>query len=278
MASITESIREAIRVPHSAVNRMNSDHIRGCLIGERRSRPLYALGFSCYTEMYLGFEAAWTALTNAEYGPGTIGGPRHMDDPGYSARIATLCTLLRVEGLPRTARLKADIKRLRSDPVTARLVADRPHGKTYEDIRRRIMNAPHKLLAYAWVLYSALFNGGHFIRRQLLKAGPGFWGLSDDEDITSFPEPLSFWSVSDDSTFRDQFKSRANEAGSLLTAEERQDVVEESVSILCRCKEMTDDLVERTAGWLVSGSDVADCRDVTRLDTADSHTTIANQV
>ena len=257
---------------------MNSDHIRGCLIGERKSRPFYALGFSCYAEMYLGFEAAWTELTNVEYGLGTIGCTRHTEDHEYNARIAKLGTLLAVEGLPRTARIEADIKRLRSDPATARLVTDWPLGKTYEDIRCRIINAPHKLLAYAWVLYSALFNGGHFIRRQLLKAGPEFWGLSDEEDITSFPEPLSFWSVNDDPAFRDQFKSRANEAGSLLTADERQDVVEESVSILCRCKELTEELAERTTNWLVYESDVADIRDATRLNTSDSYMTIANSV
>ncbi|GAB1201446.1 hypothetical protein APSETT445_000020 [Aspergillus pseudonomiae] len=171
---------------------MNSDYICGCLIGERKSWPFYALGFSCYAEMYLGFEAAWTELTNAEYGLGTIGGSRYMEDPEYSARIATLGMLLAVEGLSRTARIEVDIKRLRSDPVTARFVADWPLGKTYEDIRCCIMNAPHKLLAYAWVFYSALFNGGHFIRRQLLKAGPEFWGLSNNKDIISFLELLSF--------------------------------------------------------------------------------------
>ncbi|KAF5857597.1 heme oxygenase [Aspergillus alliaceus] len=263
MAGITARIKEAIRVPHMEVNRMNSARILQCLIGEKRSLSLYALGFSYYAEMYFGFEEVWQELEDigawvAEY-------PCSSSSPSYEERISRLSVLLNMGDLHRTERLKADISRLHSDPGVARLMIDELHTmRIKDDIKSRIRENPHKLLAYVWVLYSALFNGGRFIRRQIVKAGPEFWGLTtEDEDIESFPAPLSFWSVSDDPNFQEGFKSRVNEADKLLTAIERKDVVDESVWIICRCKQLTVVLDERTKNYISSEHSEVDDRDAT---------------
>ncbi|KAF7586857.1 heme oxygenase [Aspergillus hancockii] len=174
MAGITARIKEAIREPHMEVNRMNSARILQCLIGEKRSLSLYALGFSYYAEMYFGFEEAWQEVENigswvAEY-------PCSSSSPSYEERISKLSTLLNMSDLRRTERLNTDTSRLHSaDPEVARLVINELHTvRIKDDIKSCIMENPHKLLAYVWVLYSALFNGGRFIRRQILKAGPEF--------------------------------------------------------------------------------------------------------
>jgi hypothetical protein len=246
------------------VNRMNSARILQCLIGEKRSLSLYTLGFSYYAEMYFGFEEVWQELEDigswvAEY-------PCSSTSPSYEERISRLLVLLNMGGLHRTERLKADISRLHSsDPGVARLVINELHTmQIKDDIKSRIRENPHKLLAYVWVLYSALFNGGRFIRRQIVKAGPEFWGLApEDEDIESFPAPLSFWSVCDDPSFQEGFKSRVNEADNLLTAIERKDVVDESVWIICRCKQLTEELDKRTKNYKGSGHSEVDDRDAT---------------
>ncbi|KAE8372667.1 heme-binding peroxidase [Aspergillus bertholletiae] len=264
MAEITTRIKEAIRVPHMEVNRMNSARILQCLIGEKRSLSLYALGFSYYAEMYFGFEEAWQELEDigswaAEY-------PCSPSSPSYEERISRLSVLLNMGDLHRTERLNADISRLHSsDPSVARLVINELHTmRIKDDIKTRIRENPHKLLAYVWVLYSALFNGGRFIRRQIVKAGSEFWGLTtEDGDIESFPAPLSFWSVSNDPNFQEEFKVCVNKADKLLTATESNDVVDESVWIIRRCKQLTEELDERTKKYIGSGHREVDDRDAT---------------
>ncbi|KAB8227893.1 biliverdin-producing heme oxygenase [Aspergillus alliaceus] len=229
------------------VNRINSARIVQCLMGEKKSLSLYTIGFSYYAVMYFGFEEVWQELENtgswvAEY-------PCSSSSPSYEERISKLSTLLNMDYLHRTERLKADISRLYStNPDIARLVINELQiMRIKDDIKSCIRENPHKLLAHVWVLYSALFNGGRFIRRRIVKAGTDFWGLTtEDEDIKSFPAPLSFWSVSDDPSFLERFKNRVNRADKLLTVTERKDVVDESVWIICKCKQLTEDLDKRT--------------------------------
>ncbi|KAE8397086.1 hypothetical protein BDV37DRAFT_292511 [Aspergillus pseudonomiae] len=242
MTGITAMIKAAIRVPHMEVNRMNSARVLQCLSGEKRSLGLYTLGFSYYAEMYLAFEEAWRDLRDwiVKY-------PCSSTSPTYEKRISDLLKLLSMVDLYRTERLIEDLRRLHSSyPAMTNLTTNESHDMHIKDvIKRRINENPHKLLAYVWVLYSALFNGGRFIRQVILKAGPGFWGLTTDDEIQSFPPPLSFWAVNNDPEFHEAFKSRVNEAGELLTLHERQDVIQESVWILHRCKELTEELDER---------------------------------
>jgi hypothetical protein len=248
------------------------------MIGEKRSLAFYALGVSYYAEIYFGFEEAWKELENIR---SCATQPSHYpSDSACEKKIGELSALLSMDELRRTGRLKADIEWLCSyHPVIAHLVAEGMHArKIREEIQCWIMERRHTLLAYVWVLYSALFNGGQFIRRQIIRAGPKFWGLTTIDDISSFPEPLSFWSVNDEPAFRDKFRSRVNEAGNLLTNKEKDDVIAESVWIILRCKEITEELDERTINWLASGPNVADGQSTTPLNTPNTPATITKEI
>ncbi|KAI9042158.1 biliverdin-producing heme oxygenase [Aspergillus affinis] len=251
MTDITARIKEATRVPHGEVNHMNTDRIRKCLTGEKKSLVAYAVGFSFYAEIYLGLEEAWREIDASA--PSDSESSEDTGVSAYQNKIWQLSELIRMDSLNRTERLQADLACLRSlDPAIARLT-DRELNNTHirEDVRSRIREKPHRLLAYAWVLYQALFNGGRFIRRQLIKAGPKFWGLpeEDDEGLASFPPPLSFWHVPDDPNYPQEFRCRVKEAEGLLTTAETDDVIEESVGIICRCKALTEELDKRGAGF-----------------------------
>lgn len=56
-------------------------------------------------------------------------------------------------------------------------------GSFVSHIRRSFENRPHNIIAYAWVLYMALFSGGRFVRATLEAAGPVFW--------TRVPDPIA---------------------------------------------------------------------------------------
>lgn len=151
--------------------------------------------------------------------------------------------------LPRTRFLQADLSLLRSmDPHDQRL----PRSGGYEiemknDIYQRIMKKPHLLVAYTWIMYSAILFGGREICAQLRKAGPEFWGLSV-ADLTSgrTPPPLSFWKIDDYMTVRTKFRERVLKADALLTSQERREILDESGEIFHKFKLMTTSLDEDT--------------------------------
>ncbi|KAF7558687.1 hypothetical protein G7046_g5486 [Stylonectria norvegica] len=136
-----------------------------------------------------------------------------------------------------------------------------------QHIQRAIESRPHVLLAYSYILFMALFAGGRFIRASLESAGPCFWervpspvrpnlhncqrhaaktserasGLSDDEipendfhSHASHTMPLRFFHFPtpvDGEDLKQEFKQRLADSEALLTAHEKQDIVQEAVCI-----------------------------------------------
>ncbi|KAK7905651.1 hypothetical protein LTR67_000374 [Exophiala xenobiotica] len=105
---------------------------------------------------------------------------------------------------------------------------------------------PYVLLAYAWAMYLALFNGGRWIRRQLVSAGSNFW--------KGDAFPLSFWDFGngsgeneEDEALKLRFKDSLLAASSLLTEAEKEDVIEEAKRLFDMCSEMVLFLDEAVA-------------------------------
>ncbi|KAJ5110656.1 hypothetical protein N7532_001191 [Penicillium argentinense] len=231
-------LRKAIKEPHAAIHRLNLSRIALCLPPQVHEPYLYKLGISRYAELYYGLEEAWVSC---------------MDDPADwicdwsdeialdevfavaddKHRVQRLLRLLYIPELPRTRVLDADLCLLRSlSPCDQVSVSENVWGEIRKDIFQRIMQKPHLLVAYTWILYSAILFGGREIRSQLLKAGPEFWGLSVTDFASSrTPAPLSFWNIDDDIAVRARFRHRIARADRLLTNQERQDVLDESAEI-----------------------------------------------
>ncbi|KAL9616890.1 MAG: hypothetical protein Q9160_008279 [Pyrenula sp. 1 TL-2023] len=101
---------------------------------------------------------------------------------------------------------------------------------------------PHNLIAYSWIMYMALFNGGRWIRGQLQSAGPTFWGVAPDDDGI---DCLSFWDfdgTEDGEDIKRDFKQRIEDITELLSDEERIDIVQEAVRIFQMCQGLVDHL------------------------------------
>lgn len=91
-------------------------------------------------------------------------------------------------------------------------------------------------------MYLAIFNGGRWIRSQLLSTTctSPFWpnGVSPEDCLT-------FWHFDGDQDgedIKDDFKARYEVAAAQLTEMERQDVVEEAVEIFKLCARIVEDL------------------------------------
>lgn len=116
-------------------------------------------------------------------------------------------------------------------------------------IHQSVQERPHVLLAYAWVLYMALFSGGRFIRATVCRVHPGFWASSlrplrgdddngdrsqessEDTDEDAPPAPVQFFTFDGPNGGDDiklAFKKRLAEAETLLTDAERDDVTVEA--------------------------------------------------
>lgn len=109
---------------------------------------------------------------------------------------------------------------------------------------------PHVLIAYAWVMYMALFNGGRWMRSELSAAGDTFWGpppqpLVDERDKGGSDEALNFFRFDgshDGEVVKNDFKTRLSEMEVLLKAEERRDIVREAQVIFVRCALLVEEL------------------------------------
>lgn len=234
------------------VNQLNTARIPLCLPPQANTSGLYTLGFSRYAQIYLGFEEVWQSIIGdyEDWSTATEIG----DDPTIFSsdeeRVKAILRFLYMPELYRTRRLESDLAALNSlDPGFASLGLGEDNAGTEfrQYIKQRISENAHLLVAYIWIMYQALFNGGRFIRGQLLKAGPEFWGLSPKEmDPANFPSPLSFWCVEDDDAVRMEFKRRVLKADKILTETERREILDEALEIFRRCRLLTLQLGEQT--------------------------------
>lgn len=126
-------------------------------------------------------------------------------------------------------------------------------------IRNVVRQRPHVLLAYAWCYYMAVFSGGRWIRAQLMNAGEGFWREKDTKDsgnrTSEKPSQaplqergMALWNFdggSDGEDIKAEFKRKLAEADTLLTVEQRQDIVDEAKAIFKFSALLVEELDEK---------------------------------
>ena len=110
--------------------------------------------------------------------------PPLVHTPKVCSRTHSLLSHLQLPGLLRAGRLRADIRILTGTPedkIEEQLETVSQNGRLAAFIahtKQSIETNPHVLLAYAWVLYMALFSGGRYLRALLQGAsglGSDFW-------------------------------------------------------------------------------------------------------
>lgn len=202
---------------------------------------LYAHGLSFILPIYATLESSLLHATSSS-----------IPDP----RTASILRQLRIPELERTLRIQNDLALL-GTPTQVRDNAEDNHPPSLRSFLQHITavstSKPHLLLAYTWILYLALFSGGRYLRAQLRSANAETWHLSpDDRDA-----PLQFWCFAGDRDGEDikaDFKAKFRGSETLLTSEERREVVDEGVVVMNRMLEVVRE-IEATVGPLRKEAD-----------------------
>lgn len=169
-------------------------------------------------------------------------------------------------GLWRTEAIKADLRHLSKSLCIELKGVDGVRTEDtslFEHIQKVTTERPHTLIAYAWIMYMAIFSGGRWIRQQLLQPGLSFWHVSGDTGDPKFgdsqnPVPgfslFYFEGEKDGEDVKADFKARLEMAEALLSEKERREVTEEAHVIFDMCI----GLVDKLDNELATPSGVAD--------------------
>lgn len=262
--TLSDEINAATRTPHTLLNNLITSRLPLALPPHASDSKPYATGIHHFSYIFLTFESLWADLVASVPTPETQSPPTSpllsyllvnpydspepfTDVPSPPPSLIRFLADLRPKGLARSARVKRDLGYLldMSSTDLSVLLSQYPGPKVAEfcaHIRSVVRQRPHVLLAYAWCYYMAVFSGGRWIRGQLMNAGEGFWRREDGGDQGSGNAPqlplqdkgMALWNFEGDNDGDDikaEFKRRLAEADTLLSLEQRQDIVEEAKEI-----------------------------------------------
>lgn len=203
-ASLGDAINSATRSVHAKLNKLILLRLPLAVPPHSLTPSTYVTGLLYFAPIYIAFERRWQHVLDEsdigmtcpeKSGPfepleptSTPAATISVADRLHATERPTVCSRRReilqhmmIPGLARSDRLRADIKALAGwtdEVVEEQLKAVTNTGRLNEfisHIERSVTTNSHVLLAYAWVLYMALFSGGRFIRASLESIGDNFW-------------------------------------------------------------------------------------------------------
>ncbi|KAM0286001.1 hypothetical protein ACHAQH_001190 [Verticillium albo-atrum] len=233
---LPDSINAATRTIHAKLNKLIIARLPLSLPPHAQDPSTYASGLLHIAPIYITFESWWHGLVNAPPAPGA---DANID------RLHKLLSNIYFPDLMRADRLRADIAQLMGwspDTVNQKLDTVARHGSLADFLRhisRALENRPHVLIAYAYILFMALFAGGRFIRAMLESVdtsvpNPGFWNRRPIPTAPGDPLPLAFFrfdSPTDGEDLKRDFKASLVSIEPLLSAHDRHDIVQEAICI-----------------------------------------------
>ena len=252
---------------HTQLNRMITSKLPLALPPHSADPTVYAIGIRQFAQIYFAFESLWHDIRQAvaykgenydmsRYHPMVAEhGVNQFNRFGFMInKLKFLSGILPVE-LERSYRLRSDLLALERSAVCKLdlncFISTLPKTEQFiTRIHERVRHKPHVLIAYAWIMYMAIFSGGRWIRAQLLSVGEDFW-LAGDSKHSSQAKPkeaqtsrenclqdsvpglhfLSFGGIDDGELLKATFKERLLEAESILSVKERADIIEEAREI-----------------------------------------------
>lgn len=229
---LTVAVNTATRSPHARLNRLIIQRLPLALPPNTTNPSTFVSGLLHIAPIYITFESLWQSILDAPQLPVNLlqSFPFEKSEPAAPnpiypiskaiplltppdtpqpgprkvyPRIQNVLSHLQIPGLPRADRLRQDIRILtgtRSQEVEIQLAAVANQGRLADFIAHTKMSVdanPHVLVAYAFVLYMAMFAGGRQLRMVLKKAGgegQKFW----DRD----PSPVRPYSITQEDTTR----------------------------------------------------------------------------
>lgn len=181
---------------HAQLNRLILLRLPLALPPYTTNPSIYVSGILHIAPIYITFESLWQTIIDAPSlprsredeqarpsSPSDRSGSLDSQSSKACSRIQSLLSHLLLPGLLRSGRLQADIRTLTGTPdhkIEEQLRTVAENGRLAEFIahtKQSVQANPHVLLAYAWVLYMALFSGGRYLRAALKSAGgcEDFW-------------------------------------------------------------------------------------------------------
>jgi len=270
--SLSDSVNATTRSVHTKLNKLVMSRLRLALPPQADDASQYVSGLLHIAPIYLAFESLWVSLlerpTTAESSGSEQSGLActACDADGaspfvhtncdfadiqinISGRIQALLADLHFEGLQRSGPLRKDLISLTnwSNRTLAEKLNDASEALVLSEfldhIKSHVEGSPHVLLAYAWVLYMALFSGGRFIRATLENIYTDFWVPASAQSQApaklmgsngTEARPFGFFrfdTPEDGEDLKLEFKRRLVESESVLTQPEREDIIKEAQSI-----------------------------------------------
>ncbi|KAK0615979.1 hypothetical protein B0T17DRAFT_619558 [Bombardia bombarda] len=178
-----DSINVATRSVHTELNKRLRHRLPLAVPPGAHTPAVYVSGLIHVASVYITFESLWRDILSSS--SNLQNGDNDYDEK--KKRINSILADLRLPGLERSSSLRADIRAITGWPddvvdeqikaVSAEETGGRL-GQFVAHIKRSVNRHPHVLLAYAWVLYMALFSGGRLIRAALETAGHEFWSTT----------------------------------------------------------------------------------------------------
>ncbi|KAK6438260.1 hypothetical protein LTR95_005539 [Oleoguttula sp. CCFEE 5521] len=238
--SLSTEINTSTRVVHAELNKLITARIPLALPPHAKDTSLYALGLSVFARIYIEIEEALDTLADQHA----------LERADHSRAVVRWLIRLRSHGLARKSRLQYDLQSLGASTPPPRVqIALRAIG---DNIDNFVHDKPHSLIAYMWVMYMAIFSGGRHIRKELSRAGPGFWpspkSFASMGSFSDLSQPgytfLSFDGDDDGEAIKVGFKARLAEGDALLTVEERREAVEAADELFGLCIDIVSALDE----------------------------------
>lgn len=243
--SLAVRINTTTRQTHTELNRLITARIPLALPPYSDSPDLYLHGIHVFAQLFYVFEDAWQDLICVHLA--TTRNPSDTNDvANHSHRVAAFLSQLVESRLWRTQRLEADIEHLRTTRNVS--LPDLDKDKAVVEIRERIAASvaakPHVLLAYSWVMYMAIFSGGRWIRSQLLEQNHDFWMQETQQEKGTHAGFSLFYfdGLEDGEDIKAGYKRRFAEADTVLTDDEKRDVLVEAADIFAVCLRLVRNL------------------------------------
>ncbi|KAI5252003.1 hypothetical protein E4T42_03820 [Aureobasidium subglaciale] len=243
--NLSTEINTATRSVHARLNKLIISRLPLALPPAAKTPEAYAHGINTFGDIYLVFENCWRVLI-AEVDKSDV------DDSSHDNSLRRWLSQLVPPGLWRSEAIKKDLEYLETITGADLEAVTNAQIRTFtEHIYRQTRDKPHVLIAYAWIMYMAIFSGGRWIREQMTNSGPEFWGVNHESDKMEYwvhgtLRPgftlFCFSGARDGEDIKADFKTRLEEAEELLTAHERQDVVNEAQYIFEQCVAVVEDL------------------------------------
>lgn len=166
--AIHDAINAATSRQHNTLNRLIINRIPLALPPAATDPASYGQGIAAFAQTYFAFEQIWQELSDAT-------GLQTSNYESHETQLRQWLATLRPPGLARTERLRNDLRNVSRCTGADFDIQNRTQERVLRRIRLQLHRKPHTLVAYAWVMYMALFSGGRIVRQSLSRAGPDFF-------------------------------------------------------------------------------------------------------